>query len=956
MASLAERLINLQNNIGGFYQKTGFEHTFGPTRQTTSHITPPNPEIYRIMGQLEFAVKLSGVNKGKFDTKIDKALKILEYSLEKQGVLTRDACVEAEQAILPLKKASREYVVICAAHAHIDMNWQWGWQETVASTLATFRTMLTLMNEYPDFTFSQSQAAVYHITEEYDPELMKEIKKRIKEGRWEVTASAWVETDKNMPNTESLIRHIKYTRDYLTKNWGVNPASLNIDFSPDTFGHSAHIPEINNYGNVKYFYHCRGFDERHVLYRWKSASGSEILGHCEPFWYNSGINAEIGVGVTELASLCAGLKTSLIVYGVGDHGGGPTRKDIEQIIEMADWPVFPTIKFGTFGEYFKAAETVREKLPVVNREINFIFTGCYTTQSRIKLGNRHGEAALLGAETLDACSALLTGKKYPQEKYVEAWRELLFTHFHDILTGSCVRDSREHAMGFYAEVQATAQTMREKAALNIAEQIDTSSIKVIDVMGSQSEGAGAGYGLKNFGGVGSPERGRGKIRIFHVFNPEPVMRNENIEFTVWDWNYNIRRIELKDPSGGILPVQVLDGNQQRYWDHQYFRFIARVAVPALGYTTVILNEAGAGEEYPFHFNNFHRAEGQQKSVVMENDFIKAEFDSDDGALCSLLDKKTGIEQMKAGGKAQLILNWAEKASNNAWKLGRYLGSEPVTKTLRIAPSTGNTLRDSLEIEQEFLKSKVKTTVYLDKNARSLAYSFTVTWNEIAESYPNVPVLTFGMPLGIKPESYQSDVPAGIQRRPGGMIDYPGLQYTAAVNGKNALAFITDCKYGYRGNDGNLSVTLINSSMSPDPAPERGEHVIRLWITPTESDPKILAETAGACCRPVNIISGGKHSGKLPLKMEMVQFEAASTVLSSFSIIDNNIVHVRVYETAGKKDSVKIKLPRKVKEAGIIDLNGNEIRKGKANSLKISGSTVTFSIPPNKIFGINIKLA
>jgi alpha-mannosidase len=131
------------------------------------------------------------------------------------------------------------------------MNWMWSWQETVAATLATFRTMLTLMEEYPGFTFSQSQASVYHLVEKYDPEMMEEIKKRIKEGRWEVTASAWVETDKNMPCTESLLRHIRYTRDYLETTWGVDPASLNIDFSPDTFGHSAHIPEIDGYGGVQ---------------------------------------------------------------------------------------------------------------------------------------------------------------------------------------------------------------------------------------------------------------------------------------------------------------------------------------------------------------------------------------------------------------------------------------------------------------------------------------------------------------------------------------------------------------------------------------------------------------------------------------------------------------------------------------------------------------------------------
>jgi len=113
------------------------------------------------------------------------------------------------------------------------MNWMWSWHETVAATLATFRTMLNIMDEYPDFCFSQSQASVYKIVEDFEPEMMDRIKGRIDEGRWEITASAWVETDKNMPNTESMIRHIQYTKNYLRDSWDIDPASLEVDFSPE---------------------------------------------------------------------------------------------------------------------------------------------------------------------------------------------------------------------------------------------------------------------------------------------------------------------------------------------------------------------------------------------------------------------------------------------------------------------------------------------------------------------------------------------------------------------------------------------------------------------------------------------------------------------------------------------------------------------------------------------------
>ena len=158
-----------------------------------------------------------------------------------EGVLTKSRLRLKDAHALQARQ--RKYKLILAGHAHIDMNWMWSWHETVAATLATFRTMLNIMDEYPQFCFSQSQASVYKIVEDFEPELMDRIKQRIAEGRWEVTASAWVETDKNMPNTESLLRHIKYTKNYLRDNWGVDPASLEVDFSPDTLGHSANLPK-----------------------------------------------------------------------------------------------------------------------------------------------------------------------------------------------------------------------------------------------------------------------------------------------------------------------------------------------------------------------------------------------------------------------------------------------------------------------------------------------------------------------------------------------------------------------------------------------------------------------------------------------------------------------------------------------------------------------------------------
>ncbi|MBO5070990.1 MAG: alpha-mannosidase, partial [Roseburia sp.] len=679
MNNITAKFIQLKTSVGGNREKNAFEFTFGKTMEEKANITRPNPANTRILAELEFVMHLSEANEGAYDTLLEKALDYLLDCMKQQGVLTNQACEAAEDILMPVSQAAKEYKVILAAHAHIDMNWMWSYNETVAVTLATFRSVLNIMDQYPDFCFSQSQASVYKIVEEYDPAMMEEIKARIAEGRWEVTATAWVETDKNMPSGESLLRHIEYTREYLTKVWGVK--RLEVDFSPDTFGHSANVPEINTYGGVKYYYHCRGIDTKQVLYRYKAPSGKEVLVHREHNWYNSAITPHIGTQVTEISKRSGGLKTSLIVYGVGDHGGGPTRRDVERALEMMTWKIFPEIRFGTLHEYFDEAQKVWEKLPVVAQEMNFIFPGCYTTQSRIKRGNRRLEAALLDAEAMSTIAGKFAEFPYAKKQMTSAWQNVLFTHFHDILPGSCVQDSREYAMGLYQTSMAVANTQTQNAMRSIALKIDTSSIPVdIDAYNSQSEGAGAGYGVENFIGVPSTERGSGRTRIFHVFNTTAFDRKENVELTVWDWTGDLKRVQMKDFHGNPIPFQLLDAQNAQYWDHQYFRVLAEVKVPALGYTTVVLSEEEP-EAYPIYLYTYKwdRIGSAYDDFILENDLVRACIDRKTGRLISLMDKKTGAEMIAGGIGAGFTYVETENKGMTAWTIGRHLLDIPVER-------------------------------------------------------------------------------------------------------------------------------------------------------------------------------------------------------------------------------------------------------------------------------------
>ncbi len=934
METLVTRYANLKKKIGGNREQQYFEDTFGMPREEQLYITMPGKDNRRIISELDFAIRLSAQENGKYDDLISEALTLLETEMKNEGVITRSAGLKAEEIMMPISAEAKEYELMCAAHAHIDMNWMWTWHETVAATLSTFRTMLNLMNQYPEFTFSQSQASVYHIVEKYDPEMKKEIEARIQEGRWEVTATAWVETDKNMPSSESLMRHIRMTRDYLKKNWNVPDEMMEIDFSPDTFGHSGNIPEIDTYGDVKYMYHCRALNGDQLLYRWKSISGKEILVYREPYWYNSAITPRIGAGLMDRVKQGCGLKTGFVVYGVGNHGGGPSRRDIERILEMREWPIWPKMSFGTFREFFRRAEAVREKLPFVEGEINFAFPGCYTTQARIKQGNREAENALITAETFSA----LAGVKVNEELYTDAWRRVLFTHFHDILTGSCTPDSRDYAMAQYYEAAASTQTIENKALIAFSDKIDSSMfIFDSDIEDSQSEGAGVGYGL--LPGIPNPERGAGKTRVYHVFNPCNAEKDEAVEITLWDWTGNLRQLCAIDENGNELPMQRVDGEMQDYWAHKFVRVLVRVKVPALGYASIALTEKEE-KVYPAFWQGPIRCTAAHPPIVLENEFIRAVIRPTDGAIISYVDKAAGTERIKAGEAACLTLSHCEIPSNNAWEIGRRMKKEALTDMVEMQDRSGGSVRKSVTMKHRILNSSVKTTVSLDAGARALKCSFDIDWNERSkQQFDFVPVLNFDIPLADDTKKFHQDVPAGYVERTGEYHDVSANSHSSAIlSDGRALTIVSDGRYGYTIDYGTLGITLVNTSTGPDPMPERCQMKTAIYIAATGAGEAEIAALADSVNRPAKYVSATIHKAELPAKASVMQVESNSCRMSAVFREENAMV-VRLYETEGKKDSVKVSFPFEIEKAELVSLMGNKLDQ----NVEVCGNTASFDL-------------
>lgn len=905
----------------------------------------------RILAQLGYASKLSQIHGNQYDNLLEKVTDFLYRYYQDQEVISKETAQKAEEMLSELSEQAKKYKMICVAHAHIDMNWMWRWDETVGVALDTFRTMLDLMEEYPTFKFSQSQASVYKIVEDYAPDMLEKIKEKVKEGRWEVTASTWVEADKNMPNGESMARHILYTRRYLSNLLGIDGKHLDLDYEPDTFGHSQNVPEILSAGGIKYYYHCRGYD-KYQLYRWVAPSGNSIIVYREPLWYIAQINPEMVLYVPEF---CAryGLDTMLKVYGVGDHGGGPTRRDLDRILDMDSWPVFPKIEFGTYHDFFKKVEEIKDNLPEVRGELNFIFTGCYTSQSRIKKANRISEATLYEAEMFNAFSNISDLYKYDNNAFEKAWRNTLFNQFHDIIPGSGTIDTREYSMGLFQETMAIANTRKSQSLYSIAQAIDTSRWDEEIDEETVSEGAGVGFGLEDFK-VTQSHRGRGKTRIFHIFNPSCAEREEAVEVVVWDWNGDIARIIFKDELGNVLRHQVLDRGFNHYWGHDYIKVLVKVKVPAGGYTTCIMTEEPLSV-VPVAFPKDPRVETPDE-FVLENERIKVRFDPVNASIVSFIDKETGeefIPKDRPAGIFRLIQEDSSKGMT-AWVVGRYMNVVDLTENVKIKRLYGGLgdLRQCIEYQVKFDQSSLKVTVSLDEGSSQLNYAVECDWWEIGKPELSIPQLSFHMPLGYECDHYLYDIPFGIIEREGINLDVPANSWALGkrkTEGNKAIMLITDSKYGFRCVDNAMNITLIRSSFDPDPYPEFGMHRFNFAISLTDAiSGKDLIHQAFAYNHPLSVISSSAHCGSFPASYSFMELIEGDVVLSTVKMAEDlelgkKKLIIRAYELDGRLGKGTFKFCKNPKRAYYVDIHEKEI--SMPLEIQINENILSFQVSP-----------
>ena len=891
----------------------------------------------RIKAQLMYLEEVNNAQNAELDAILDAAFDLAAVRYKDNGNITRQSAAEIEAVLQPASKTAKSITVACVGHAHIDMNWMWGYDETVSLTVDTIRTMLAFMREYPGFTFGQSQASVYKIIEDYAPEMLPAICGFIKEGRWEVIASTWVEADKNMPSGESMARHLLYTKKYLKKLLELSDDQFRIDFEPDTFGHGANVPEILSSGGVKYYYHCRGYCGHH-LYRWRAPSGKEITVFREPTWYIDEISAE---SFMHIPRFCADNKIDrmLRVYGVGDHGGGATRRDIERIIEYNTWPCMPEITFGSYIDFFNYIDSL--DLPVVDEELNFIFDGCYTSQSRIKKANRISETKLYEAELLNTISHISGVYPYDVKIYEKLWQNTLFNHFHDILPGSGTIETREHALGLFQQTMAGAGTRLSAAARGIAANINTAALLPITKppIDSIAEGAGVGFDIGYLAGTGgcnytAYSAAGGKKRLFVLFNPSQSFIYTTTLLTVWDWEGDINKTIITDETGLPLEHELIHNEMQSFAFHSYFQINLRCDLPPFSYRTVLLDEDAAPK---FIILCKDPRVDIPAEYILENDLIRAVFDPKNAALISLIDKSTGKEfvDAKRGGSFRYIMEDPSRGMTS-WRIGRYASDTPVAEGLKITEVSGSLVR-RFTYEVPVGESLLKVTVSLDKNARHLRYAVLCDWRQFGENAScgkrtigaagkHIPLLVFRIPLAYDCKMFTYDNAMGIVSRPALNHDVPALTFAFAPQGDGGTGIMvsSDSKYGFRCTDNSVSLSLIRSSYNPDPAPEIYTHAININVG--IADGAVPGALVDAACRQIRTsvsVACAPGEGSFPLRDSFIKIINGDAVISSVKISeDGSAAILRCYDVSGSDAKILIRWFRKIKSALYVDTHEN----------------------------------
>jgi alpha-mannosidase len=707
--------------------------------------------------------------------------------------------MEADLAVLSSKV--KDLFVHVIGHSHIDMNWLWTWPDTVNVILRDFKSVLAIMDDYPELTFTHSQPATYEVVRIQAPDLFAQMLSRIREGRWEPATMTWVEGDENMASGEALARHflegVSYSREVL----GFQPSSF---LAPDTFGHPGNLPQLGvSAGAMRYYHHrCNpGGFEPWPSYWWEGEDGTRLLAISTPT-YNGDIRAR-DLAEASLRAYEHGQNQSLHFHGIGDHGGGPARHSLEALRRFQKRSLLPSARCSTLALYTKKLLDSGVPLPVHRGESNTIFEGCYTTHADIKRYNRFGENMLCTAESLATLAGLET-----RQSLGPAWRKVLFNQFHDILDGSAIHESYEKSAADFAEVSTTAQAITEDAMHILAGGCEAGTIVVANPLG-----------WERLGWVCVPgEQSSGSIHLISDLGHHAVG-----QYT---------------PEGLGFVAQVPGFGTVGYRKGEAFTDESGLSVnPAFG--------PGAGKE----------AEPQGTHLAtpyyrIETPLFRVYMRRDSGILTSFCDKRVNRELVGFGMRhasdyfdtarpdlALNVLQLLEESSHpmSAWHMDEVHSEVSLIQGAVVSILESGPARIVIEAQHKFRTSQINQQIIFYHDLPQVDFYTKLNWQEPGGWEAGVPNLKIAFTAALPDAEAWFETPFAAVKRPADGREVPALRWVDVGGAAYGMALMNDCKYGYDVMGTRLRMTLVRSAFEPDLIADLGEHEIRYSLVPHPGD-------------------------------------------------------------------------------------------------------------------------
>ena len=820
------------------------------------------------------------------------------------------------------KENPKDYTTHVVGYAHIDMAWLWRWEESVHDIMFhTFSNQLNLMSQYPDFTFAQDQAIVYEMMEHYYPDIYKSMVQRAQTKNWIPVSSTWTQMDENMPDGESLVRQFLFGQKETKERFG---HYVRVAWQPDVFGHPSSMPQIARKAGVEFFLFNRPHDpNRPPIIWWQGLDGTRVLGYSTPDEYVGTLDHHRTTEMSMINAQKMGVKNIMLLYGTGDHGGGPNPNDVAMISKLNASPHDVNVKTTNVEDYFDLLLTEKKDFPVVDGELNSVFEGCYTTQSDMKRHNRQAEQLLFAAEKMSEIAVVNRFRDYyPTRDIGEAWKLALLNQTHDLLPGSGIGPIYKDAARQYEEIFERGQRALDFSLQCIGLHVDT--------------------------------RGEGIPLV--VYNPQSWDRTDLVTAEISASSLPPKMLATHGQEA--MPVQVLkpvshDGHGER----ATIAFLARQVpqmglklyriIPATGSSTLSTSQVEAG---------------LRPRPYLENDFLKVEINPTNGNIARLFDKKAHREVFKGEGDFLVALeettNQAMKLSPEyagpAWDIGLTGVKWDMDKGASVELIEPGPVRASLRVVQKFRQSVFTRDISLAAGIPRVDVQMTIDWHERST------FLKVGFPVSVSSPQVTAEIPYGAIARDqtgkemvmGKWVDVSGADYGVAI--------LNNGRHGFDAKDNVIRISAIRGPVSPDPRTDEGKHSFGYSVYPHQGGWKEgkVGFQALEFNSPLPSLQEPIHKGSddqtresagLPGAFSFVKTGSDHVILYAMKqmegFYDTDSI-LRFFECEGREGEVTVQFPFKVRA---VETNLLEETLGAIGD----GQTIKFHIKPWEITSIRI---